>query len=609
MANSAIRIPIPGSIINAPSAQDGDMLFFDPLFGNGGAFVNFKPLIQDLRPFTKESRLDFFVSIADSTETTTWDVATARGASLIAATNPIGTPNPDDIKFGVNLGAADPNSNLEVGGDLFVWGRGNIGGGIIGSLAFYSFNAESPGPTWNNTTWFSPYRYLDRTNNTDQAVLAGLRSTGEIYRGDLLVRSLDSKQTFFVQLDQIAVAGNGINITGNTIEAGSFSELSSNTGVTVRIDANNDTREDYFRVVEKVTSGDYPLMSISRAHGQVIEWDATTSSFLPGVASNQTWPVPKIGIGTGRRLLPAGIVMEDGFNVTGNFGDFPTDATGLSTHHARLFGPVAHDPLDIVITGTAGNSASANYFDLDANASINTTESNGRFGFLMGVVGMTGGIANPGSFVAGFLSKHNDGGGIKIKSGDANNDEFSLFIENSLITGPDYDPTTSTGADGGLNGRSFSIFSNPSSATTNGQYRNILASHAPVFTVRATSGDTFIRGFLTMPFMPGINATWDGTISGATITQPDINNINGTNPPLGFRFYGVYRDTATNEIYVRQYEKQTVAGNPAWVQIGSYKLPKGTVYSTSDGTIKIAKGGNHIPNHGLDGVSNWQLSQ
>ena len=599
MSNSAIRIPIAGSIINAPSAESGDMLFFDPLAGAGGSFVNFKPLVTDMRPFTKNGRLDFYVSVKDKTEATIWDNAVSLGATLLAH-EVDGEFVTNDIRFGVNLNGDVPTSTMEIGGDLFSWGRGNIGGGFVGVMSYYTGVTSLPGPSFENLIFATP------TKSHTEAELDAIAS--DLRQGDLLIRNSTTKNTFFGKLEHFAVAGNGVSITGNTIEIAPLSSITSNAGITVRIDADANTREDQFKVVETLDTGDYNLLSLTRTHGTGLTWNATTNAFEYGTAANETWPVVRFGVGTGARAIPSGFVMEDGVPVTASSPDLlETDAASFSTHQARLFGPVANKPHEIIITGTAGDTSSANYFDTRTNTSCFAI-TGGRFNMLMGVSGMGGGIANPGSFVASFLSKHNDSGGVKIKTGDTNNEEFALFIESGGVTG--FAGTSGSSAD--LSARNLAILVDDTSGAANAQYKNIVAADAPVFTVRASSGDTFIRGFLNLPFMPGLNSIWDGVIAGdGSISQPSLNGDGwngGIVPPTGFAFNGIYKNQS-GEVFARRYQKIEISpGNPAWQLVASFTLPKGTMYSTVDGTVKIVKSGVVYPNHGLNGVSNWTLS-
>ncbi len=55
---SAIKIPVPGNLIDTPNAQDGDLLRY-----NGGVYSNFKPLIVDMHPDSNNRSLKFLVSV------------------------------------------------------------------------------------------------------------------------------------------------------------------------------------------------------------------------------------------------------------------------------------------------------------------------------------------------------------------------------------------------------------------------------------------------------------------------------------------------------------------------------------------------------------------
>lgn len=601
MANSAIRIPIPGSIIDAASAVDGDLLYFDSTIGNGGSFVNFKPLIQDIRPFTKNSTLDFYVSVKNQAETSSWESATAKAMTLAAGLNAEGLPVETDMRLGVNLSVGRPSHNLEVVGDIMVWGNGLEGGDILGRINYYSNDTATPSASFSNLIFSTPLKA--HTDPELDAVQSSLRT------GRLLVKHPTSKATYFARLEDILSPGNGISVTDNTVSIGSIDSIESATGFTIRLDTNESGGEsEAFRVVESVTlpngqASDFSLLKVVRQHKAVVEWNA--GAFQIGDEVSQAWPAVKMAVGTGSRFLPSGFLVEDGAPVTADDTDIATlDQEGYTSIsaggsvYARLFGPVAANPADIILTGPAGLPNQAIYFDSALQSSATATEGNGRFGFLPGIGTMwaSNGYANPGSFVAGFLNKHGDGGGIKVKSGDINNDEFSLFLENGDLF---YSTSQTTGTANELTARQFTIAENPSNGAPNEQYQNIVAANAPVFTVRATTGDTFVRGFLVMPFLPGINSDVDGT------DASPVGNA-GAGVSDGVTIYSTHVN-ASGVVSIRRYAWST-AGN-AWVgPSATFTLPKGTVYCDASGNVKIARQGSHIPNHGLNGVSTWRVS-
>jgi len=600
MANSAIRIPIPGSIIDAASAQDGDLLYFNSTLGQSGSFVNFKPLIQDIRPFTKNSVVDFFVSVKNETETTSWEAATVKAMTLAAALDANNEAVQSDMRMGINLQNGRPSHTLEVVGDLMVWGTGLEGGDILGRINFYSNDTTTPQASFTNLIFSTPLK--SHTDAELDAVQSSLRT------GRVLAKHPISKQTYFARVEDIAVAGSGVSIVDNTISVGAISSVSSPTGFTIRLDSDRIGGEsEAFSVVESVAitggiNADLPLLKLVRQHKPVVNW--VGGSFQIGDDNSQTWPAVKMAVGAGSRYLPSGLLIEDGAPVTADDTDVSTldqegygSTTAGGSVYARLFGAVAANPADIIITGTSGQPTTAFYYDKAISAPATNGTSSGRFGFLPGIGTMwdKNGYANPGSFVAAFLNKHADGGGIKVKASDVNNDEFALFLENAAVQ---YDTTKVTGANGELEARNKVIFVDPASSVPNGQYRNILAADAPVFTVRASTGDTFVRGMLVMPFLPGITSDFTGT--DATPTPSGTGVADGT---------VIFTTHTTNAgiVSIRKYTWNT-AGN-AWVgPSAEYTLPKGTVYCDGSGNVKIARAGTHIPNHGLNGVSLWRTS-
>lgn len=604
MANSAIRIPIPGSIIDAAGAQDGDLLYFNSTLGQGGSFTNFKPLITDLRPFTKNSVLDFYVSVLSESESTVWENATTKGMTLASGLDSEGRPVVNDIRLGVNLAIGRPSHTLEVVGDLMVWGNGLEGGDIVGSIKYYQGNDGSSGgsPAFSNLIFATPLK--SHTDAELDAVQSSLRE------GRILAKHPTTKQTYFARIEDILSPGAGIAITDNTISVSqNLSTITSDSGVTIKLDNNRTGGEtEALSVVESVSlpNGqpiDFPLVKVVRCHTPNVEWSG--SAYVLGSTTSQEWPTVKMAVGTGTRIVPAGLVIEDGAPVTADGGESDQDgyASGLGgSFYARLFGAVASNPAEVIITGSAADPATAHYYDTGLGADSRVTTSTGRFGFLPGVPNLVGvgGFANPGSFVAGFLNKHIDGGGVKVKTGDENGDEFALFMENSDIV---YD----TGATGGdvtapLNARHYTIAEDFVGGTVTDQYRNVLAEHAPIFTVRATTGDTFIRGLLTMPFLPGINSDVDGVD-----TSPVGSSIGATE---GEVIYTTHTSSA-GVVSIRKYEWCFTcgpAGAATWTLKAIYTLPKGTLYCDASGNLKVARAGNSITNHGLNGVTSWLLS-
>jgi hypothetical protein len=603
MANSAIRIPIPGSIIDAAGAQDGDLLYFNSTLGQGGSFTNFKPLITDLRPFTKNSVLDFYVSVLSESESTVWENATTKGMTLASGIDSEGRPIVNDIRLGVNLAIGRPSHTLEVVGDLMVWGNGLEGGDIVGSIKYYQGNDGSSGgsPAFSNMIFATPLK--SHTDAELNAVQSSLRE------GRILAKHPTTKQTYFARIEDILSPGEGIAISGNTLSVSqNLSTITSDSGVTIKLDNNRNGGEtEALSVVESVSlpngqPTDFPLVKVVRCHTPNVQWSG--SAYVLGSTSSQEWPTVKMAVGTGTRLVPAGLVIEDGAPVTADGGQSDQDgyASGLGgSFYARLFGAVASNPADIIITGSAADPSQAYYYDVGLGADSRVETSSGRFGFLPGVPEFLGkGYSNPGSFVAGFLNKHIDGGGVKVKVGDENGDEFALFMENSDIV---YD----TGATGGdvtapLNARHYTIAEDHVGGTVNDQYRNVLAEHAPIFTVRATTGDTFIRGLLTMPFLPGINSDVDGVD-----TSPVGSSVGATE---GEVIYTTHTSSA-GVVSIRKYEWCFTcgpAGASTWTLKAIYTLPKGTLYCDASGNLKVARAGNSITNHGLNGVTSWLLS-
>jgi hypothetical protein len=74
---SAIKIPVPGNLIDTPGAVDGHLLYYD---NETNVYKNFKPLIVDLRPNTNNRKLEFNVSVSSSNDS--YDLITETGMIL-----------------------------------------------------------------------------------------------------------------------------------------------------------------------------------------------------------------------------------------------------------------------------------------------------------------------------------------------------------------------------------------------------------------------------------------------------------------------------------------------------------------------------------------------
>jgi len=591
MTNSAIRIPIPGSVIDAVNANNGDLLYFNATQGQGGRFISFKPLIQDLRPFNGTSRLDFYVSTKSESETSSWEDATTLGMTLASGLDGSNRVLDGDIRLGINLDFGRPTHTLEVVGDMMIWGRESEAGNVLGRIKFYS-NETNSGVTPETLVFGTPLK--NHSNEELNSIQSRLQA------GRLLVRHPDTKDTYFARLQDIVVPGNGVTVNNNIISVGdNFENISSPRGITLTIDTDKNAGEnEAFKIVERVSGPlglelDFPLLQLVRAHGSGLTWNQTANQFTPGNSSSQGWPTVKFGIGTGSRSIPNGMLVEDGVFVTGTLSQEEYDVIGAK--YARLFGEVATDPTVIAITGNPSDPQTAFYVDTGRGVAATEPQNDGRFGFLLGFESMNtkGGFADPGSFVAGYLNKHPDGGGVKVKVGDTDGDEFALFMENSNVA---VNSNLTGGERGELSARHLTIVENTELTGVNDQYRNILAQHAPVFTVRGTTGDTFVRGFLVMPFLPGIQSDVNGKP-----TLPGAEN--------GVVVLSTHENPDLTVSMVRyQWDTTQLGGAGDWVPVAEYKLPKGTVYCDANGNVKICRVGGNIRNHGLDGVTSWSTS-
>lgn len=619
MANSAIRIPIPGSIISAADAANGELLRFDAQSGNGGAFVNFKPLITDMFAFTRQGKLEFRVSLKDQTETTSWEAATKLGMVLAAGTIN-GEFNANDIRLGVNIGTASiPARTLEVNGDFKFWGNaGGDAGAVLGRVAFYKVPTDGTqrGETPANRLFFTP---ISADAPTDPAVLARLKGSN----GRFLAIDTVTSASYMVQLDDCVAAGNGITITDNTISLAPVTGVESTEGFTITLDTNrNGDEQDMFVIRESVTGNGsnvikHPLLSLVRTHQPLLRWNGTR--FVMGTSESSKWPTVKLGVGTGDRFLPSGLLIEDGEPVVG-WADVPTEgyisSSPASLRFARPFGKVSQIGSNVELASIDELNPTdpnlAYWYDSFNGIFITDPSKAGRFGFLPAIGSMGGdhAIANPGSYVAAFLSKHPDSGGIKIKTGDRNNDEFALFIENGDVEDTSLSVTGSINDfTQGLLGRNASLGFDSGITGTLSEYANAVVADGPVFTVRAGSGDTFVRGFLVMPFLPGMQADTNSAPSGVAANGTHVYQCfenTTTSPvtdPLGTVTQGADVSGIIGGVTMRRWTFDSSLST--WVISASYSLPRGAVYCDANGSLKIVRKGTDIKNHGIGGITRW----
>lgn len=102
---SAIKIPVPGNLIDTPGAQNGHLLHF-----NDGVYTNFVPLIVDLRPDTGNQNLTFNVSVGSGDDS--YNDLTETGMYLQRANT-----DSNDMRLSINNGTQMGNANLHVEGN------------------------------------------------------------------------------------------------------------------------------------------------------------------------------------------------------------------------------------------------------------------------------------------------------------------------------------------------------------------------------------------------------------------------------------------------------------------------------------------------------------
>lgn len=110
---SAIKIPVPGNLIDTPNAENGHLLHFQD-----GVFTNFKPLIVDLRPDTAHRQLSFAVSVDGGNKT--WGELTETG--MVFSKDTPGTDN--DFRLTVNSNVIG-NATVDIKGDLAIGSSAN----------------------------------------------------------------------------------------------------------------------------------------------------------------------------------------------------------------------------------------------------------------------------------------------------------------------------------------------------------------------------------------------------------------------------------------------------------------------------------------------------
>ena len=113
---SAIKIPVPGNLIDTPNAQDGDLLRY-----NGGVYSNFKPLIVDMHPDSNNRSLKFLVSVGTDGS---YDANTEAGMFLYKETADAAKK---DFSLTINAGpyVDEGRATLDVNGN-FSLGKTNL---------------------------------------------------------------------------------------------------------------------------------------------------------------------------------------------------------------------------------------------------------------------------------------------------------------------------------------------------------------------------------------------------------------------------------------------------------------------------------------------------
>ena len=383
---SAIKIPVPGNLIDTPNAEQGHLLRF-----NNGVYSNFKPLIIDITPDSGARSLTFNVSIGTAGS---YDATTETGMFLSKNSNSSGI---NDFSLNINGGRFAATSTLGVNGDV-----------SIGQTNQYIFPDGATRPEFESK--FIPL--LKSDGNIEFDFLSSIAKTPD---NTINVSGNDISVNRDVLAFNLYTAGDGINLTGQS---------DSVTGGVIEADleylrANNNpelTSSGLFHATGGVgISGGHISLDGSDLKAAGV-FDSGYSITFEQKTTQMTISVDPTVLGKDGELFTFrnGIALSIEAGKEDRFLDTPFAHGGNS-----------NDPdEDGAVYLATGGSQIASHLRF---------EGFGDFRAITGGWDATGSVTGGRHYVMSLSSLNmttHDGGGLEILTKDFNNDEFAIKHEN-----------------------------------------------------------------------------------------------------------------------------------------------------------------------------------
>ena len=431
MAYSAIKIPVPGNLIDTPNALNGHLLKFSE---DGGVYRNFRPLVLDLSPDTGNKVLNFKVSTGtfgsyDETTQTGMFLAKGPGGNQI-----------NDFKLSINLGETEPQATLDVGGNLSV----------------------------------------GKSTSTNYIFPDGQAPATATHKRKILNLDIDSKIKFLLLSDIAWSRDNSISITGNDIIVNPdyLADNLYGAGYGIRITGSDDG------VSGGVIEADLEWLRRNNPNPPLSQYSSADGGLFHVTGGlSLTGGVLALGDITKDVRTGDGVKVEsvDGkIKISADTQFLSQDKAVFSFGSGIGYTNLAASSFDVISTPWERGLEGAHYYVGFAPQSSGSSVEHARLEG-HGEFPLTGGWWSTGQadgdaryYVASFKGgdTHNDMfsddiGGIEILTQDINNDEFAIKCEN-LVDSSD----VQWASDAGHNTTTIPL----------------TASHHPLFYVKATSG-------------------------------------------------------------------------------------------------------------------------
>jgi hypothetical protein len=438
---SAIKIPVPGNLIDTPNAQTGDLLRY-----NNGVYSNFRPLIVDLYPTTNNKSLEFRVSVGSDGS---YDTDTEAGMYLHKVTS-----NGANKDFSLTINAVtmegEGRATLDVNGNFALGQTNPI---LFPNGATRPINVKNKFVSVLKSDGTIEFKFLDSIINQmddDDNTIHVSGNSVEVNRDELAQTLYTAKYGV-----QIPPASANDGVSGGVIEA-DLQWLRTNS---------TDPSGQYSSEIGglfKVHGG------LSLTNGEIsIDGSELAQWFSNGEGITLTTVDETLKIDTNIDwLLGSGNLFTYGQGISNDSGT-------LNTTTKQLVAQTHDGPQTALGLATVGGSACSHV----------RIEGRGAFYVTGGwdVCSGTCPVEAQRWFTASFrpmnggalAGEEDDGGGIEILTSDKNNDEFSIKCENlrdaELLP---VDNASQWHLDSGLDTTAIPL----------------TASHHPLFYVKSTSG-------------------------------------------------------------------------------------------------------------------------